>query len=457
MLASILGVLILAAVFILFLANASAGAYASLIAILFAPYIQVSSGLSFRIEHLLLPLILLALCIRSYRTGRPLACPRLAALYALWWLISLVSTLCSAAGGEVTVEWLGAYGYLRPALIILVFANVFPDANRYFRRLLLVFIISAIPLAALAIGQALGVGFLRELTDQFFTSPGRPVMGNQVALEAMGFAFRALSVFENVSFAGTYFLLVIFTGILVLNEPALLSDRSKRPAVIVAVCMAVLGGLFTLSATFIGGAFIVLILLFFGLGRAYKKRILAITAGLFVLLAVALTVVPADNDILALVSYQVTKVTSFSGIADRYDSSSGQTADAIQATNERPLIGWGFVTKSDVVVNDSLYVAIYYAGGLAGVCVFAYFLFHLAFLAGGSGPYRRVLLIWLAIMLISGVSCASMYVPRIGDWWWALAGLAYRTYPVQTEAVPVARRRGRGLSLFGRASLEGGS
>ncbi len=130
MLASILGVLILAAVFILFLANASAGAYASLIAILFAPYIQVSSGLSFRIEHLLLPLILLALCIRSYRTGRPLACPRLAALYALWWLISLVSTLCSAAGSEVTVEWLGAYGYLRPVLIILIFANVFPDAQR---------------------------------------------------------------------------------------------------------------------------------------------------------------------------------------------------------------------------------------------------------------------------------------------------------------------------------------
>lgn len=413
---TLVGLGLLVVVVLTFAADARRGLYAFLLAVLVAPYLDLG-GAAFRVEHVLVPVLLLLLLVK----GQGLVLGAAVWGYFGWWTWQMIATLLPSPGaGTSELSWVTVYTLLRPLGVIILFSSPV-IAERDLGRLARWFALSAIPLGALALLQLLGNTAATQLTVLAYTSPGRTPVADLLA--QLGIIVRAVSVFESPTYAGSYFLLAAGSGGLLLLRPTAGAEGARGP-LLAATLLAVLGGVATLSATFMAGGVLVALLLFgFARGGARVGLLVvggALLAGLAVLVARNFSGPEAAS---GTFGYQLERLRTFGVLTSRYSESGGITIDAIGAIRERPLVGWGLSSPEGVFVGDSLYILVGYYGGLVGALLF-FATLGLAAQRGLSRPgTSSLVLLWLVVLLASGLGSPSMFIPRLQDWWWAVLGM----------------------------------
>src|SRR5664280_20755 len=213
------GIVVLA----IFAVDRRRGALAFLAAVLLTPTV-VLDGFSFRIEHVLaVPMLFVA------TLSRPASALRwwsgsLAKSYAMWWLwVMIASGAAYPDDLNTTASWSDAYTVFRPMVVMAVFYLSFaPDTGREatspeaMRKVLRLFVLASVPLGLLAVAQVLDYGGARAVTGELYGSSSRTAIAVQNARATFGYMWRAVSVFENVGYAATYFVIALGTGIMML-------------------------------------------------------------------------------------------------------------------------------------------------------------------------------------------------------------------------------------------------
>lgn len=408
--------LALVAVIVAFATDARRGLYAFLLAVLAAPYLDLG-GAAFRVEHVLVPVLLLLLLVK----GHPLMLGGAVWGYFGWWTWQMIATLLPSPGaGTSELSWVTVYTLLRPLGVVVLFSSPLIE-ERDLGRLTRWFVLSAIPLGALAQLQLLGSPSATTLTVLAYTSPGRTPVADLLA--QLGIIVRAVSVFESPTYAGSYFLLAAGCGGLLLLRPIPGAEGARGP-LLVATLMAILGGVATLSATFLAGGVLVVFLLFaFARGRA---RVWFLVVGGALLAGTAFFVArnfAGPEAASGTFAYQLERLRTFGVLTSRYSESGGITIDAIGAIRERPLVGWGLSAPEGVFVGDSLYILVGYYGGLVGALLFLATIGLAAQRGLSRSRTAPVVLLWLIVLLASGLGSPSMFIPRLQEWWWAVVGM----------------------------------
>lgn len=415
---TLLAMLAVAAVLVTFVVDARRGLFAFLAAVLLAPYLTLGT-LVLRVEHVLVPGLLLLLLVKARRGALVLGGAVWA--YLAWWGWLLIATLLPSPGaGTAELSWVNLYTLLRPLGVVILFSStVLREEDAY--RLTRWFVLSAIPLGALALLQLTGNDLATNLTVAAYTSPGRTPVADLLA--KLGVIVRAVSVFESPTYAGSYFLLAAACGgRLLLSPPA--GEPGRRTPLLAATIVAVLGGIATLTATFLAGSILVSFLLL-AVARGRARLGLLVAGGTLLLVLAALIVHTFSGPDVAsgTLAYELERVRTFAVFSSRYSGSGGITIDAIGAIGERPLVGWGLSTPTGLFIGDSLYILLGYCGGLIG-CLLFFVTIALAAQRGLSRPgVASIFLLWIVVLLASGFGSPSMFIPRLQDWWWAMVGL----------------------------------
>ena len=434
---TVLSISIAITVLLNYAVNPRRGVLLYLAAALFAPTI-VFDSFSFRIE-LLLPLAMLLIDSMSGRTGvgdtgwwrSPVI-----KSYGAWWVWVMIATLFVYPNGvSTTASWIEVYSLFRPILVMAVFQTSFANADARVtvqeggtRRVLRLIVFAAIPLGLLAIAQTLDFGPFRDITNLAYFSASRQVVGAaQTASESLGYAWRAVAVFENVSYAATYFVAAAGIGVMMLMFERGRSRRSYRMLLLLAIAAAIVGGMFTMSATFLAGITLVMaaVCLMSPSGNWRRVTLLGVVILSFAGLA-GYAVFTGTSNLAAATRYIIlTKILAGAGFADRYggQDTSVPIFAAIQSALKRPIVGWGVVHPIDIIVNDSLYVYLAYTGGLIGILLFCMFLRQQFILSRRFIPeVRAISRIFMMIVLFCGLGSITMSIPRFCDCWWGFTG-----------------------------------
>lgn len=391
---------------------------AVLAALLLLPVAAVG-GTSFRAEHALMPVVLLAVVMRlgADRGSRAGGVPLL--LAAAWVSLGLATAIESPV---TTGSWLlGAYTVMRPLGWLALGLLAWPPA--IVPRLVRAWLLSAGAASLLAMAQAAQIPVARQITDLWYASAGRAAGSLIAEAELQGFFARPLGPFENVSYAATAELLALASALWWLTSgPDTRTDRWLATSVLL---VSVAAGLATVSATFLAGApLVVAVTLALGARRMPVGQLVAagIAATCVAMLLVwALDAVWGGG---ASFAAQVDRVRTVSLFANRYSSGEGVMADAIRAIGVRPVFGWGLLAGGDVFFSDSLYVFVAYTTGLVGSVLIGMLLFVPWAAARRTAPdAARFVLLWALVLLMAGLGAPSIFVPRVMEWWWGLAGL----------------------------------
>lgn len=377
------------------------------------------AGLGFRAEHLLAPVLVLAVLIRLGRGGPP-ASGGLVLLVAASWL---TLGLAAAVGSPVTSGnvWMGAYTVARPLLwlslgLLAWRASIVPQLVR-------AWLVASIAAGGIALAQAANVAVVRAVTDVWYSSAGRAAGELIAEAELRGFFARPMGPFENVSYAATAELLALASAVWWLNS----GPRHGRDRLLgqVALLVAIAAGLATVSATFIAGAPLVAVLaLVLSERRPSWRWVVGATmagTGVVLLLVWLLDVVWGGG---ASFAAQVDRVRTITLFANRYSQGEGVMADAIAAIAVRPWFGWGLLAGGDTFFSDSLYVFAAYTTGVVGSVLLAVLLVvPWAVARHVSSPGARFALLWAGVLLLAGLGAPSVFIPRVMEWWWAIAGI----------------------------------
>jgi hypothetical protein len=354
----------------------------------------------------------------------------------------MIATLLVYPNGvSTTASWIDVYSLFRPILVMAVFQTAFANADARVavqeggsRRVLRLIVFAAIPLGLLAIAQTLDFGPFRDITNLAYSSASRQVVGAaQTASESMGYAWRAVAVFENVSYAATYFVAAAGIGVLMLMFERKRSRRSYQLLLLLATAAAIVGGIFTMSATFLAGITLVMAAVCLMSPRGNRRRVTLL--GVVILSFAGLAgyaVFTGTSNLAAATRYTIlTKILAGGGVAERYggQDTSLPIFAAIDSALQRPIIGWGIAYPIGVIVNDSLYVYLAYTGGLIGILLFCMFLRQQFILSRRFIPeVRAISRIFIMIFLFCGLGSITMSIPRFCDCFWgftgAMAGLA---------------------------------
>jgi hypothetical protein len=406
---------LVAVTFALLLTRPKVGAFVYLGAILLAPAANIA-GLTPRIELVLVPLGLFARVLAGERAKRP---PRIAlplVLFAVWLIWIGFATIISPEA----INWIGSYGFARLVGVSLLFFSI-PWNEEDIIRAQWIFVVSAVPIALLTIGQLAGFGWAMTLTNSGYSPSTSAVISLQQSNMSIGGSiFRGVGVFGNVSPAAAYFVLVIGIGLLL----AAVRQWSARQNVLlfVSIMFAFLGGFATLSATFFGGVTAIWIVALIVAGRRVRtvvgKRVV-FWFGLFLLAGVIL--VAQDEEIQGQVRYQIGDLLTGERFASRYGVA-GIADEAWRYVINNPILGAG-LTKTSIFAGDSLYLSLLFPGGFVGGFLFLIPVVMLLWLGWRGNVGSRIVMAWTLGVLVIGVSCDGMLIARLGDWWWAMQGM----------------------------------
>ena len=395
-----------------------------LISALVAPYIIVGH-LYIRIELLVTPVLFLVLVLR--RSSEKITIPPvIAPLLFLWAYTLAITLLASVLGINATPAWMNVYSYLKPALLIILFANVGFERKDLI-VMLRIFALSAIPLGLFAVAQTFGIGAATHLTLDFYVSPERIVV--ERLINEIGFILRAVAVFEHPSYAAAYFLIALASAIFLLLElRTTVEDTPQRPLpLLVALVASFFGGVATLSGTFIAGLSLILLLLFLRLQWRNKLRAMTISGILLALIVGYLMVLGEEDEYASIannITYQVRRVVSLELFETRYAKNIGYLEGTIRKIEENPLFGYGWVRDRDVFVGDSMYLVLWYQSGILGLALFFYWVLFLYHSVARDRIIRENIIYWIFVLLVAGMGSPSFFIPRLNDWWWAFCGIA---------------------------------
>jgi hypothetical protein len=386
-----------------------------LIAALVAPYFSLGS-VSVRLEVGLAPILLVMVLVSENRAPPP---PILPAWLSWWTWILVVTAFEAIIATQSAVVWLDVYTLLRPVFIVALF-YVAGYSEREAVRIIRDFVLLAVPLALFALAQVSGNVLATSITVDHYNS--RAAVPNLIA--SLGSIVRAVSTLELPANAATYFLMAIGGTVILLAERQSLEHGFRRWPLLVAGIAGLAGGFATGSATFIAGVIVLSLWVLYRSIAGKQGRLLLIG------LVVALIGLGFGGLFLQgatyrarILQFQVGRVSSGSLLDTRYGSVSGNLAPTIQAIEQQPVTGYGLVPLPRVFLGDSLYVLLLYTGGVVGLLLFATVLVPVVRAARRTGVTGRVCLVWLAILLATGVATPTFFAPRIQDWWWALVGI----------------------------------
>ena len=396
-----------------------------LYAILFCPYIRIC-GLEFRLEHIVAPLLFGVILVRRPTVlPRVLLClPILAYLAWLGWCL-VVTLFWSPAALASPQSWVALQGVIRPVLIMAMCAAVAFDAAEL-KGLFKGFAICAIPLACLGIAQTLNIAGARWLTEQAYVSSGRAVFVAELETEAQGYMLRGISVFENASYAGTFYILALLAGALLLAGRIRLVSRWEKLVLILALGFVALGGIFTMSATFTAGVLVIGLILFARTSMRAKWRMALSVLGILLLLVLAVDWFPPESVayLKAVFAYQSERLSSGELFKGRFMDENGMALlPSWRMALDNPLFGLGLLPPAGVIVNDSLYITLLFSGGAIGLALFALIFLRPVFIRNRDLG-RQLTFGWLILMFAVGFGCSSFFNLRMGEWVWALVAVA---------------------------------
>ena len=385
-----------------------------LVATLVAPYIPIGSIVAVRIEMFWLPVLLMAVLPR-------IRVHRITWLLAIYWVWIAAGTLISLGRGvDGVVNVATAAGYARIVAISALFYSLRLSQAQIVRGLKW-FVYAAIPLGFIGASQAINFGPVVAMTLAVYSGSARGSIEMQLA--TFGRLSRATGSFEAPSFAAVYFLLAMGTGLWLLSGPARYLNRKSRTFLVISVVSALIGGVMTLSSTFIAGAAaLVVVLMLVSPWSAKVRGMIAslITAALALpLFAFSVSKSPVAAGSL---NYQLARLSNLNVFATRFGDQ-GLLVPTLEAVRRMPLTGWGFISQPGIFLGDSAYVVWLYMGGAIGLLIMLGILVLCAYQVRSLGPLGAIVLIWFVVLLASGFGSPSFSIPRIGDWWWALAAM----------------------------------
>lgn len=381
---------------------------------LVTPNVRLGSALDARIELFWLPVLLVALLPR-------LKVPRLALLLGIFWVWLALATLLSLwRGSPGSLTPVVALGLVRPALLVVVFYSL-KFRPKDLIRALRGFVYLAIPLGALAVAQALNFGPAVALTLRAYASGARGALAGQ--LVEYGRLSRATATFEVPAYAAVYFLLVIGTALWLLTSKTPRPSRAQRALLVVGSVAALLGGIMTLSSTFIAGFAALVVLLLAVSPWPARVRLVALgVAGGALALPLLVEALRRSPVAIGSLSYQVQRLGQLNVFATRFGED-GLLVPTVAAIGQAPLIGWGFLAQPGIFLGDSAFIVWLYLGGAVGLAMMLAVLGSCAVQAWRVPQFGVIVLVWLVTLLVTGAGAPSFSIPRLGEWWWALAAI----------------------------------
>jgi hypothetical protein len=391
-----------------------AGALAYLVAVLVTPGGQIGTWTPRVDQILIIPLVLIGL-FRLRR--RP--------VFMSGWLLSLLVWVAwitiGALFSELPTDWLGLGGTVRAIGVAWLFSQMRWSPEE-FRRAHIIFVLLGIPISLLTVGQVVGLPWVRFLTQAAYTSWTSPTFAGQIILEAAGTGFRGVGLFGTPAGAGTYFALGLVFGIFLLSQKVLVCGSAKL-GIILAMLFCVVGGIASQSGTFLAATVTMLLGSLIALRQVDRRRLIRLVACWLVLFVVAVGFgLYKAQRLSGNLSYQIDGFVSGTRLSNRYSQDQSSVVAAWQDVLDHPVAGVGAV-KASYSLCDSLYISILSPSGFAGSALFFLPILVIAWKAwrfGGSGDYVTL---WTLAMLSTGVATNGMFVPRIGDWWWAVQGM----------------------------------
>jgi hypothetical protein len=388
-------------------------------------------------------LVLVLFFHRAVRAS-PLGWHSVLSRYGLFVACVAAATLAvySTTPNLITNKWydqlMSLYGLVRPLLLLVLFVNV-PIDQRFVRRVLWAFLLLSIPLAALSIGQTLGLAIANRITISGFTSPWRTPVA--VMMEQLGAIVRSTGVFESPVSNALFFLLV-----LIVAGHMLMRGRQKplfQWFLYLSIGLALMGGITTLSSTFLLGLGVCVGLFVLFVWPRYKRRFLrkaAGVAGVVGLTGIFIVFWLSRSHLFSgTLQYQIGRILFGAVLQTRYESQSGWLVGTIKAIGQRPILGWGLAQIEGAFVGDSLYVSILYRCGIVGLLVFSWMLWtvlrHTWRTRGAGGSPNdpsQITFLFTWLLLAVGVGSVSFFVLRIQEWYWALLGMSLNRRLIQS-------------------------
>ena len=435
----------------MFVAQPRWGGLAFILVAMLAPYGMFADGeFSMRADLVLTPLMLGCQLLGLSRTTNRYSLVPIAWLFVAWLACICTTTLVS----EQKVDLIGAYGYVRLVLVMIIFSWI-PWRELDASRFQFAYVLISIPIGLLSIGQVLDISFARALSNSCYSPPGADVMARQVEAEQIGYLYRAVGVFGNVSPTATYFLLTICLALSLLSTPI---AHKRRCWLALALATSLSGGLATLSGTFVGGIALVMLVALFNSDRKHRRNIILAVVCSVAMLAIIVAIARSQFAMVdAQLDYQWQRIVNGHLLTNRYSTSEGILADAIEDLYCHPMFGLGW-TATDVFSGDSTYFSILYCSGIVGGLVFAAGLVRLVLSSFRGKQCGRWALSWTAIMLLGGIGCSSLILGRLADGWWAMQGmLICQLAATQTQNRLISRgsalAQSNAIQRFGRFNV----
>jgi hypothetical protein len=246
------------------------------------------------------------------------------------------------------------------------------------------------------------------------------VIAQQAVAEQAGYLYRAVGVFGNVSPNATYFLLVVCLIISLLGSTEM---RARKGWLVLALAASIVGGMATVSSTFLGGIILALFIAYFYSDSRHRRKLMTAAIGGLAMLTIVVAYVRSHNDsVAAVIDYHWWRITSGEFLIQRYSSNDGVLADALVEFQHEPFTGTGW-TRSDVFFGDSIYMSLLCCGGIVGCLPLVAAIVRLTTAALRNKSIGHWALSWTAIMLLGGIGCTSLLSGRLADGWWAMQGM----------------------------------
>jgi len=401
-----------------------------LIGSLVLPYFHLGD-LAIRFELIYAIWLTLILLAKILIKRRPLRWHPINSLYFLYFMVIVMSTLLALAQCGESLTWgvIAFYGLLRPLLVLILFMNVKID-ERFVRSVLWCFLILSLGVNTLSVLQFLNVGSVTQITQVFYSSAFRtPIAGS---IQAFSFLLRSVGVFESPVYNAIFILVVLLIAINMLLQK---QSVSRRWILYLAIILAIIAGITTISSTFLLGAVVILGIIVWDNAR-YPMRIFRLAWAAVIVIAIIFSVgfllLPRVSYLNGPFNYKLDQIISGQVFSTRYSPEEGNLWGIYEAVANRPLIGWGNVQQEGAFVGDSTYVATLYQGGIIGLLLFLSIFYVLIWRSSvssglpGIAGFINKLTLWVTILLLLvGIGAPSFYILRLQEWYWALVGLAF--------------------------------
>ena len=407
-----------------------------LIGSLIFPYLHLGD-LAVRFELIYAIWLLFVLLAKMLVRPGPLRWHPVSSLYSLYFMVAVASTSLSLVqyDGSLIGSAIALYGLLRPLLVLILFMNVRID-EQFVRSALWWFLFLSLGISVLSVLQTLDIGLITEATEALYSSTFRTPI--EKSTQEFGFLLRSVGVFESPVYNAVFILIVLLVAINMLLQ----KNARHRLTLCLAIFLAAIAGITTISSTFLIGSIVILGIVVWDNLRYYKRifRLALMSMSIsFILFFITFTFLSQIEHLKGPLNYQLDRIVSGQVFKSRYSPEEGILRGTYKAIAKRPFIGWGNAKQEGVFAGDSIYMATLYQRGVIGFFVFIFIFCVLIHrnsinsgLPGMAGFINKLTMRITIVFLLVGIGAPSFYILRLQEWYWALVGMTLNSYLIKT-------------------------